>query len=179
MFITGLPLGYFTLVFSKLNTLAKFEWTGQQNHKRNRFFKFSFYFSFFFFFRSTTLSMQTRPWAQFTTSQVCRCVQGVWKTLYLFLRMNVKLLQPFQSKKSFSNLSEEELMGLLQTFKITVVEVYKPSKSSKSEVWRCFKYTMRLCKSSSALTQCESLVNLSRSSCLRIHSQQHHKVSKV
>lgn len=93
-FITGLPLGYFTLVFSKLKTLSKFEWTGQQNHKRNRL---PFIFVFFFF-RSTTLSMQTRPWTQFTTTQVCRCVQGVWKTLYLFLRMNVKLLQPFQSK---------------------------------------------------------------------------------
>lgn len=135
MFITGLPLGYFTLVFSKLNTLSKFEWTGQQNHKRNRFFKFSFYFSFFFFFfRSTTLSMQTRPCTQFTTTQVCRCVQGVRKTLYLFLRMNVNCCNLFRVKKSFSNLSEEELMGLLQTFKITVVEVYKPSKSSKSEV---------------------------------------------
>lgn len=44
-FITGLPLGYFTLVFSKLKTLSKFEWTGQQNHKRNRL---PFIFVFFF-----------------------------------------------------------------------------------------------------------------------------------
>lgn len=99
MFITGLPLGYFTLVFSKLNTLSKFEWTGQQNHKRNRFFKFSFYFSFFFFTEEhDTLNANKAVYTVHYHSSMSLCSRSMKNTL-LVSKDERKLLQPFQSKK--------------------------------------------------------------------------------